>query len=174
MSNTKKKICWLVKKIEKEKIKAIRSIEYFYCERKTGARDQTSVSFYSKNKPDNEFDIINRIFIHPTCFSAPPVDPLNKLNPKWFINTTSQHIPSNISCLLQLGGGFSLLFSKNKDKLIIEFIKDIECNLHSLKVNTRQRIRNLLIPQLESFVDRPFRFSHGQTINGYIQKYHKF
>ena len=53
------------------------------------------------------------------------------INEMWFINLSSTSIPTHVRSILQLGNNFSLPFL-NKNKLTIEFIKNVESSICKL------------------------------------------
>ena len=82
------------------------------------------------------------------------------MNNDWFINTTNQVVPKEVICLLQLGDKFSLPFGGNKNKLIFEFIKDIESNILNCTVSEKFEIRNHIVPKLNKFIENKFILSN--------------
>ncbi|KYN10452.1 hypothetical protein ALC57_17413 [Trachymyrmex cornetzi] len=91
-----------------------------------------------------------RININPEIFSDAPS--LDTLHEKWFINLSSIDIPLEVKYLLQLGEKFGLPINKNnKEKTLIEFIKQIENNIIGRLKNIINFVRNNSISILNRF-----------------------
>lgn len=70
-------------------------------------------------------------------------------------------IPEKVALLVQLGNRFGLLISnRDKEKLIIEFMKTIEVNIEREEVELQNRVRNRCLSLLKKFVN-----DHHNTIN---------
>jgi len=84
------------------------------------------------------------VSIDPNKFTDNVISPLDYTNEKWFINLTNIAIPTQVSNLLQLGNQFCLPPDINKNGVIHEFIKHIECHNCLLQDIDKSRIRNHL------------------------------
>ncbi len=74
-----------------------------------------------------------RIFLNfnkflPPCITNHILPPFSVIRNKWFLNLSSVMILHNIQCFLQLGDNFALP-NKNKGRILIECIKNIEHNI---------------------------------------------
>lgn len=72
---------------------------------------------------------------------------------KWFINLSSKEIPFEVRRLLQFGEEFCLPVVSHSDKIITEFIKHIENNLHKIRNKQPEiaiNIRNQSLPIIHS------------------------
>src|SRR5436190_10566126 len=119
-----RKFGWLINK--KTQQLQLKKVNYYYSVPQTNPIPQYDTKDLSITLSNNSSMEINII---------PPADlkPKNALdiNEKWFINLSSMFIPTHIISILQLGNNFSLPFL-NKEKLTIEFIKNIENNIYKL------------------------------------------
>lgn len=168
LSNNKK-INRIIKKRDTEELKNIKPIEYFY-----NSKHYQGIIYSSytvKKSESNEFSENIHIIVQPDTFSNIETNPLNNLKPKWFINNSHTNIPIEISRLLQLGGCFSLPFPPNKNKLITEFIKDIESNIHNVDIISRQKIRQTVIPKLKNYYNE--KTSNHSIIDNKLLQMHK-
>ena len=151
-----KKFNWLLNK----KAQHVRSniVTYFYNLPLPNSNSQyslTDLSTSSSNKPNIEINI------------SPPSN-LQSQNPldikeKWFINLSSTSIPTHIRSILQLGDNFSLPFL-NKEKLTIEFIKNVENNLCKLPREMIHTIRDrstTIINRLSSWSIPNYEFTNN-------------
>ncbi|XP_077270690.1 uncharacterized protein LOC143901933 [Temnothorax americanus] len=120
--------------------KNIRPIEYF-CNISSEHRvlDNNNVT-YSLVPFFNRSGQKIAINIDPKSFTT-PIPSLMQLNDGWFVNLSSTDIPTDIQGLLQLGENFSLPGLK-KDKVTIEFIKNIENNIKKFPIRTHTTLRN--------------------------------
>ena len=136
---------WRVKKfnhlISKQRDnKYLRPIHYLYSFRPSDVTHNGSSKFsfsFPKMTRDNPPDSTN-IIINPP--NTTPLPNLFSLRENWFVNLSSISIPEEIQSLLQLGDNFSLPFY-NTDKLTIEFIKNVENNIHKLPIPAQMTIR---------------------------------
>ena len=100
----------------------------------------------------------HEISLHPSSFSnIHPPSPL-QIRDKWFVNLSSTHIPNEVQGLLQLGGTFSLP-CHNKDKIITEFIKNVENNLLKIPHDLRSTIRKRSVPIVHQLSTYSFKTS---------------
>jgi len=67
-----------------------------------------------------------------------------KIRDKWMVNLSTTAIPTEVQYLLQHGENFSLPFF-NKEKIVIELMKNIEGNSKKLDVDTQTNFRNRAI-----------------------------
>ena len=146
-----KRIHWQFIKHQNNILKHIKPITY-YC---TTGRDGNTNEFSLNNMDVGE---TFNITIHPNNFQPKP-NPIELANDSWFINTTKTVIPRDVVGLLQFGDRFSLPFDGNKNKLIFEFIKDIESNIIKCNENERLEIRNHIVPKLNDFIENEFSYS---------------
>jgi len=116
-----------------------------------------SVNKFCLNKFTDSSDIrkdpnnIN-IVVDPHKFNEKnPIELLERVNKKWFINLSNSKIPREVCSLLQYGDRFCLPIL-NKKLAIHEFIKDIESNMYLHTNNNKIMIRNTAIPQLHKFL----------------------
>jgi hypothetical protein len=91
------------------------------------------------------------------------MNPLNQTNEKWFINLSETVIPNEASNLLQFGSNFCMPHTNNKKSEIHEVIKDIESNISKFNIQHKADIRNIIVPQLQRFMD-------ARTNNNVIDK----
>lgn len=85
---------------------------------------------------------------------------------KWFINLSPKEIPLEVRRLLQLGEGFCLPAVSHSDKIITEFIKHIENNLHKIRNKQPEiaiNIRNQSLPIIHSL-------SHNNSVPNSLDK----
>jgi len=74
------------------------------------------------------------INISPNIFSD--ASKLDSIQDKWFINKSDVEFPPEVQKLLQLGDRFGLpLFEHHKNRNIISLIKNVENNIHNLKLS---------------------------------------
>jgi len=74
---------------------------------------------------------------------------LSSVRKKWFVNLSSDIIPHDTQCFLQLGENFALPNrNKNNITIIFERIKSIENNIHKFSIDKRIDITNHSIPIL--------------------------
>lgn len=167
------KLKWLDSKHRSHIENNIKEIHYSFHKVSNGLSNHTNTThddppIFSPDMNNIDFTIL------PTEF--PIQDPKSSLHlPKnnWFINLTDNHIPTEVQCLLQLGGNFSLPIpndSNNKKSLLIEFIKGIEHNNKKFNVATRLNIRNRSIPIINKILSYtphniPFYHSIKNSIN---------
>jgi len=77
---------------------------------------------------------------------------LTNVNARWFVNLSNKQIPTDIQLLLQLGHRFNLpLRVGDKERTIVEFIKNIKKNIANLSENLCNSIRNESLPILNKF-----------------------
>lgn len=88
---------------------------------------------------------------------------IEKIRDKWFINLSSKAIPPRVVALLQLGEKFCLPPNNNKQKYVMEFIKDIELNIKNLTQDTKAEIRSHIFPSLDKFYNSNTRLSDMDT-----------
>ena len=70
------------------------------------------------------------------------------------MNLSSFDIPYNIQCFLQLGENFALPFN-NKNKIIFEYIKNIESSTQRMPIDRRIEVTNYSIPILNNIISSP-------------------
>jgi len=135
-SRISKKIEWLTFKMNDRIKKDIKPIKYFYDDNN---RNELQISL------KNETNSLAEINISPNNFKLD--SSLNELHDNWFVNLSNKTIPNEVRLLLQLGDRFSLpVMKRDKDKLIVEFIKCIEKNLFKEGESICSTIRNQSIP----------------------------
>ena len=122
ISKSNKKFKWLRLKHLKDQFKNIKEISYSCL----SGQDESTNYFFSHIPNNMDNNKIIKISVKPDMFLRKPSNPFNTVNNDWFINTTNQVVPKEVIYLLQLGDKFSLPFGGNKNKLIFEFIKDME------------------------------------------------
>lgn len=140
----------------------IRPVRYFYCPPSQSDSDHNvNFSFKPVNNRNGAQGWGSEVRVDPSCFKGRPQLPL-PLNKKWFVNLSSIQIPEDVQCLLQLGDNFSLPFS-NRDKLTMDFIKNIECSLTKLPSATQITIRNRSINIINNLPNYSFPESDFNT-----------
>lgn len=77
--------------------------------------------------------------------TPPLLEPRNN----WFVNLSNTDIPVEVQGLLQLGEGFRLPITDNKEYIITEYIKHIENNIRTFNQTIKSECRNLFTPILE-------------------------
>ncbi|KYN07871.1 hypothetical protein ALC62_01155 [Cyphomyrmex costatus] len=88
------------------------------------------------------------IHIDPQNFDE-ALQTLDTLHDSWFVNLDGLDIPLEVQYLLQLGEKFGLPINKyNKEKTLVEFIKQIESNIIVRHNNIINFVRNNFIPIL--------------------------
>jgi len=74
------------------------------------------------------------------------------LNEGWFVNLSNKQIPTEVQLLLQLGHRFNLPVTINdKERTVVEFIKNIEKNIARLSDDIGNSIRNDSLSVLNKF-----------------------
>jgi len=142
-----KKILWL-----KEKAKKHVNIEPIqYCCLQFGRKISNSTTS-SKRSPSNVISVPTQtvedkitIHIKPSEFTdVVPVSSLYSIRDKWMVNLSTTAIPTEVQYLLQHGENFSLPFF-NKEKIVIDLMKNIEGNSKKLDADTQTNFRNRTI-----------------------------
>jgi len=136
-------------------LKKIKPIRY-YCTKETNSKNNNYKFTPFKLNHANNGSI--KTLIHPSEFAEKPNFQINNINNSWFINLTKYNIPEPTIALLQLGEKFSLPMNLNKKVAVHEFIKDVEGKLFTSKNNNNNtKIRNLAIPQIQRYLDKPLK-----------------
>jgi len=84
-----------------------------------------------------------------------PESSLTSIKDNWLINLTSITVSQDVQCLIQLGENFSLP-TDNKEKTIIELIKNIEGNTNKFDIDTQLTLRNRFIPTINNLLNFSF------------------
>jgi len=70
----------------------------------------------------------------------------------WLINLSSTTVPHDVQCVMQLENNFSLPID-NKEKTIIELIKNIERSTNKFDIDTQLTLRNIFIPTINNLLN---------------------
>jgi len=110
-----------------------------------------SYSFYKP--PVTEKLLTKNITIDPLMLKD--IEATSDLKEKWFINLSFSDIPPVVRDLLSLGEKFNLptTCQRNKNRTVLETIKDVENNIKLLDQEQKSHIRLLTASSLERFVN---------------------
>ena len=108
---------------------------------------------YCRDIPNNlPHSIVFTINLDPNNFISLSNETM-LLNEKWFTNLTNIEIPQDVQYILQLGDNFNLPFTnRNKEKLIVELIKNVECNIDKLPPDKALTMRERSLSIIDDLV----------------------
>jgi len=162
-----KKIAWLKNKKLYNYSKSTREISY-YVTRTTNSEINTNDLIFSfKEPPSTNTSLTNNIIIEPTMLSNNE-EVVSGLKEKWFVNLSSVDIPNTVRDLLFLGEKFNLPPQRQKNRMALETIKDVENNIRHLNQELKSKIRLLTASSLERFVSKkpPLNISERELADG--------
>jgi len=126
-------------------------IQYYYCfpEKFTPQNsDSRFPTFTFHTNPYLTHSL--KINVKPSLFFEQLLDSsLKTIRKNLLVNLSSGNIPQDIQCLLQLGENFSLPLL-NKEKIIIELIKSVECITQKFDIDTQLNLRNRAITTINN------------------------
>jgi len=153
--NTKngKKTQWLISNThlkQKQQIKPIRYVVNTHTSQPdlSSAGSNRIIISTGRNIPPPGFE--SREVVSPNDFECNST--FDNVNNEWFCNLSNIEIPTDVQLLLQLGHRFNLPVTlADKERTVVEFIKNIEKNISKLNDDICHSIRNDSLPILNKF-----------------------
>ncbi|KYN17296.1 hypothetical protein ALC57_10422 [Trachymyrmex cornetzi] len=144
----KKKFLNLLRERQIKSVKNIPPISY-YC-----YNQFNSFKYETNQKHTDNINLITHVNLNPADFKHNNIDPIHILNDKWFLNLSEIDIPTEVSCLLQLGTNFGLPVDKK------DYINKIEKTLQDKNIyqiteyNPINKIEKQLNGYLKNWLDK--------------------
>jgi hypothetical protein len=155
------KLKWLMLRSRKRLLDNITPVQYCYSYKKQdGSSEMTlavgvepSFSLRPTNDMSSEYE--SKVLISPRDFADKIISSsLYDVRDGWFINLSSNVIPTEVQTLLQLGENFSLPLL-DKRRAILSCIKNLENNLAKIDPKLHLDTRNFTIPVINNLLSLP-------------------